>query len=102
MGKMKIVLYPSANPDRHGPIGVEIEVDAEQGSRWVCEGIARVVEHDKPPDTRPVARLVEEPEPEPELEDDDDDDDDEDDNNEEAPAEDPIEDPTEPGSDLRQ
>ena len=55
---MKIILYPSANPDRHGPIGKVIEVDAADGNRWVGEGIAMVVEHDKPPKSRPGAVLA--------------------------------------------
>ena len=57
---MKIILYPSANPDRHGKIGVVIEVDAAEGNRLVCEGIAMVVEHDKPPKSRPGAVLARE------------------------------------------
>ena len=55
---MKIILYPSANPDRHGPIGKGIEVDAADGNRWVGEGIAMVVEHDKPPKSKPGAVLA--------------------------------------------
>ncbi len=60
VGKMKIILYPSANPDRHGPIGKVIEVDPKDGNAWVGAGIARVIEHDKPEPTRPAAVLVEE------------------------------------------
>ena len=55
---MKIILYSSANPDRHGLIGKVIEVDAAKGNRLVCEGLAMVVEHDKPPPAQPAARIV--------------------------------------------
>lgn len=59
MGTMKIILYPSANPDRHGPIGKVIEVDAAKGNRLIGSGLARVIEHDRPPPSQPTAKLVE-------------------------------------------
>lgn len=55
---MKIILYPSANPDRHGPIGQVIEVTDERGCALVGQGIAMVVEHDKPDPARPAARIA--------------------------------------------
>ena len=81
---MKIILYPSANPDKHGPIGKVIEVTAEHGCRCVSSGIAMVVEYDKTPQMRSVSKMaaehlkseeaLREPEPEVELDDKDDDD----------------------------
>ena len=82
---MKIILYEGANPDSDGLIGEVIEVSAEKGNRLIGRGMAKVVEHDKPPPSKPVAMIAaahlrpettpSEDQPEDELEDDDNDED---------------------------